>query len=85
MRLAKVLPKEDYTLYVVSEDGQQGLFDVTPFLDGEAFLPLKDRKEFERIYNGKFFIEWDCGADLSVDTIEARWQVVKEIKHSTPA
>jgi len=33
-----------------------------------------DKKEFEQIYNGGYFIEWDCGADLSADTIEARWQ-----------
>ncbi|MFH0728984.1 MAG: hypothetical protein V2B19_21930 [Pseudomonadota bacterium] len=25
--------------------------------------------------NGGYFIEWDCGADLSADTIEARWQM----------
>lgn len=74
MRLAEVVPKDDFILYVVSEDGLTGLFDVTPFLDSEAFSPLKERKEFQRIYNGKFFVEWDCGADLSADTIEARWK-----------
>ena len=26
-----------------------------------------------QITNGGYFIEWDCGADLSVDTIEAKW------------
>jgi hypothetical protein len=24
---------------------------------------------------GGYFVEWACGADLSADTIEARWQV----------
>jgi hypothetical protein len=28
-----------------------------------------------KVSNGGYFIEWDCGADLSADTIEARWQV----------
>jgi hypothetical protein len=23
-------------------------------------------------------VEWACGADLSADTIEARWQVVED-------
>ena len=28
-----------------------------------------------QISNGGYFIEWDCGADLSVDTIEAKWRI----------
>jgi hypothetical protein len=26
--------------------------------------------------NGRYFIEWDCGADLSADTIEAQLKSV---------
>jgi len=26
-------------------------------------------------HDGGYFIEWEGGADLSADTIEARWQV----------
>ncbi len=74
MNIADVIPKEDYILYIKSEDGRSGLFDLTPLLESEAFEPLKSREEFERIYNGKYFIEWACGADLSADTIEARWR-----------
>jgi hypothetical protein len=25
------------------------------------------------VRNGRYFVEWPCGADLSADTIEARW------------
>ena len=74
MKIAEVIPKEDYLLYIVSEDGTTGLFDVKPYLDSEAFAPLKNKTEFERIHNGNYFIEWDCGADLSADTIQMRWQ-----------
>lgn len=74
MNIADIIPNEDHTLYVKSEDGRSGLLDITPFLESEAFEPLKSRKEFERIYNGRYFIEWACGADLSADTIEARWR-----------
>ena len=27
--------------------------------------------EFKKIHNGRYFVEWACGADLSADTIEA--------------
>ena len=76
MIIAEILPKENYLLYVKSDDGQTGLFDVKPYLDSEAFSPLKDRIEFQRIRNGKYFVEWGCGADLSADTIYARWSPV---------
>jgi hypothetical protein len=72
MNIVEVIPKEDRLLYVKSDDGRSGLFDVAPFLESEAFEPLKKREEFERIHCGKYFIEWACGADLSADTIEAR-------------
>ena len=28
-----------------------------------------------QISNGRYFIEWSCGADLSADTIEAHWKI----------
>lgn len=76
MNIAEVFPQDDFILCIRSEDGKTGFFDVKPYLDSDAFSPLRDRSEFERIHNGKYFIEWDCGADLSADTIEARWQTV---------
>ncbi len=81
MNIATVIPQENYFLYIETEDGKTGYFDVTPYLDAEAFAPLRDKGEFERIYNGKYFIEWDCGADLSADTILARWQETAAIPH----
>ena len=71
MRIAEVKPSIDFTLQVTAEDGRRGRFDVTPYLELEAFRALKNRGEFLKIINGKYFVEWDCGADLSVDTIEA--------------
>jgi hypothetical protein len=76
MNIVEIVPKENYTLYIKAEDGIAGLFDVTPYLESETFSPLKDRSEFERIHNGRYFIEWGCGADLSADTIEARWKIL---------
>jgi hypothetical protein len=32
--------------------------------------------EFQKVSNGGYFVEWDSGADLSADTIEARWQLI---------
>lgn len=75
MRIVEILPKEDWMLYIKADDGKTGLFDVKPYLESEAFAPLKDKRDFVRIRNGGYYVEWECGADLSADTIEARWML----------
>lgn len=86
MNIAEIAPRDNYFLYVKAEDGNVGLFDVKPFLESEAFGPLKDETEFHRIHNGKYFIEWDCGADFSADTIFARWSPLshEDPQHAVP-
>jgi len=76
MRIAELYPQPDWVLSVVADDGRVGSFDVTPYLEYEAFEELREHDEFMKVRNGGYFIEWECGADLSVDTIEARWEVV---------
>ena len=76
MRIAELHPQPDRVLSIVSEDGRVGRFDVTPYLEYEAFEELRDHGEFIKIINGGYFVEWACGADLSADTIEAQWKVV---------
>ncbi|GAB6043645.1 DUF2442 domain-containing protein [Endothiovibrio diazotrophicus] len=76
MNIVEVTPEEDFVLRVVADDGRIGLFDVLPHLDAEAFTLLRVRSEFEKVRSGSYFIEWDCGADLSADTIEARWKMM---------
>ena len=74
MIIDHVVPKNNYILHITDENNQSGLFDVSPYLDSEVFSALKINGNFRKIYNGKYFIEWDCGADLSADTIEAKWK-----------
>ena len=73
MIIQEVIPQEGFILHVVTENGSAGYFDVSPYLESEAFEPLKSAEEFKKIRNGRYFVEWECGADLSADTIEARW------------
>lgn len=71
MIIQQVIPKENFILGIVTENGTSGEFDVNPYLHGEAFAPLKNPDEYKKVRNGRYFIEWECGADLSADTIEA--------------
>jgi hypothetical protein len=74
MRIVDVKALPGWVLQVRADDGRVGRFDVEPYLDYEIFKPLRDQAEFIKVSNGGYFVEWDCGADLSADTIEARWQ-----------
>jgi len=74
MKIVKIIPNENNTLQIVLGNGREGLFDVRPYLKYEAFAELKKPTAFKKIMNGGYFIEWDCGADLSADTIEAHLQ-----------
>ena len=75
MRITGLHPQPQWVLFVVADDGRVGTFDVTPYLDNEALEELRDPDEFMKVSNGGYFIEWECGADLSADTIDARWEV----------
>jgi hypothetical protein len=76
MRIAEIKIQPNWILTVVAEDDRVGQFDVSPYLQDEAFEALQNQNEFRKVINGGYFIEWDCGADLSADTIEARWPTV---------
>ncbi len=80
MIIREVFPLEGAVLRVVTEDGRVGTVDVGCYLDAPAFKALKSKDEFVRVRNGKYFVEWDCGADLSADTLEFRmqWEGSKE-------
>lgn len=82
MKIMNIQVKPDRMLSIVADDGRVGRFDVSPYLGDEAFDALLDEREFEKIINGGYFVEWDCGADLSADTIEARWKLLTSPEHA---
>ena len=76
MSIKEVHAQPNWVLRIVADDGRIGSFDVRPYLEYEAFNELRDHNEFMKVFNGVYFVEWESGADLSADTIEAHWQVV---------
>jgi hypothetical protein len=85
MRIAELRTEPNWVLSIVADDGRIGRFDMSPYLQYEAFEALRDQNEFMKVVNGGYFVEWDCGADLSADTIEARWQVVGNLARQRTA
>jgi hypothetical protein len=64
--------KKDFCMEVIFKDGYAGVLDMKPYLIYEAFKPLNDPAEFLKMYNGGYYVEWECGADLSADTIRQK-------------
>lgn len=75
MIIAEVHLQSNWVLLIVSDDGRTGTLDISSYLGDEAFEALRDLSQFMKVSNGGCFVEWACGADLSADTIEAKWQV----------
>ena len=60
----EVIPREDYTLSVAFENGENGILDMKPMLDFGIFTRIKDHDAFRRVRVAFDTLEWDCGVDL---------------------
>ncbi len=77
MNIKSIEVKDDFLLLITNKYDEVGLFDVKPYLKAPVFLSLNSLDEFKKIHNGGYFVEWACGADLSADTIEAKWEKIR--------
>ena len=68
----EVVPRDDYTLFVVFENGERGILDLKPMLDFGVFQRIKDYETFRRVRVSFDTIEWDCGVDLDPEFVYAK-------------
>ena len=50
-RVKEVYPNEDWTLLLIFDNGEKGVFDVTPYLEKGIFSQLKDLRVFRETEN----------------------------------
>ena len=67
---------ENWGIVFTLENGEIRQFDIKPYLEFEAFKELNEISEFKKIHNGRYYIEWESGADLSLDTLNAKSIVI---------
>jgi len=67
--VVNVKPEKDYTLHLWFTNGEEGIFDVKPYLEYEAFQALKDEKMFNSVRPFIGTIQWANEADLCPDTV----------------
>ena len=68
-RVVNVKPEKNYTLHLWFTNGEEGIFDVKPYLDYEVFQALKDEKIFQTVRPFIGTIQRANEADLCPDTV----------------
>jgi len=49
MRIVELSPQPNWVLSILADDGRIGHFDVSPYLEYEAFEALRDHREFLKV------------------------------------
>ena len=64
-----VKPLPDYRIFVETEDGRRGIFDVKPYLDHGIFRELRDTHYFNQV--GILFgaVTWPHAQDIAPETL----------------
>lgn len=70
---------DDYQLELEFENGEQRIFNLTPYLSRGIFVRLQNRALFQaaRVVAGS--VEWPGGLDLSYDTLYLESQPAEAI------
>ena len=63
----KTLP--EYRLLLKFDNGEERLFDVTPYLTSPFFAPLKNPAVFHSAYINPITVEWNNGIDICPDEL----------------
>lgn len=64
-----VIPKDDYTLLIEFDNGEEKIFDVKPYFKYKLFGKLKDINEFKKVKASGLSIEWENGLDICPDEL----------------
>jgi hypothetical protein len=61
--------KQDYTLFLMFEDGKAGLFDLSPYLNFGVFKELKNKAYFDQVAIEYGAVTWPHGQDIAPETL----------------
>ena len=73
----KVKPLSDYKIYVEMQDGKNGIFDMTPYLDHGVFKELKNINYFNQVYILFGAVTWPNEQDIAPETLIAEMKLIE--------
>ena len=68
-RIKKIIANDDHTFLITFLNGEEGIFDLKPFLNKCKFKELQDVNNFKRFKLEDGVINWFNGLDISPDTV----------------
>ena len=68
-RVKEATPGENYTVHLIFDNGEEGVFDVKPYLDKGVFKELKSLNFFNSVKPFMGTIQWKNGQDFCADTL----------------
>lgn len=76
--VTKVTAREDFTLVVTFDNGEEGVLDMTPYLRFGVFAEVADLTQFRRVRVAFDTIEWECGVDLDPEFVYAKCEMASK-------
>ena len=73
--VTKVTPREDFSLSIAFDNGEEGILDMKPYLGFGIFQKIADYERFSHVHVAFDTVEWDCGVDLDPEFVYARCKV----------
>ena len=64
-KVIDVSPLADYKVMVAFDTGEQKIFDVEPYINGDWFGKLRDVEFFKTVRVAENTIEWADGQDIA--------------------
>ncbi|MDR1835197.1 MAG: DUF2442 domain-containing protein [Fusobacteriaceae bacterium] len=64
-KIISASPLDRYKLYLVYENGENRIFDVSPYISGDWFGQLADRQYFKTVHLSGATVEWADGQDIA--------------------
>ncbi len=68
-RVLRVEPEDEYVLRLWFTNGEERVFDLSPYLGIGVFRELKDTAAFRDVRASMGAVSWKGGQDLSADTL----------------
>ncbi len=65
----KVQPLENYKLFLTFKNGEEGVFDMRPYLELDVFKPLLNETIFNTVKVSFDTIEWIGEIDIDPETL----------------
>jgi hypothetical protein len=75
--VVKVIPKPGYLLHLVFENGEERVFDMSPYMDKKPFVALKGSPRFAMAAVECGTVVWPGGIDIAPETLYDRSRAVE--------